>query len=315
MKAITKTQYGGPAVLRMQEVPKPEPQAGEVLVKVHANSANPADWHVMRGEPKLSRVAFGLFKPKHLILGSDFAGVVEALGPNVEGLQVGDRVFGELPIQGAFAQYLCAPVAACAKMPPRADFTHAACLPIAGLTAWQALIAHGQLQAGERVLINGASGGVGHLAVQVAKAQGAHVTAVCSARNAEFVTGLGADAVVAYDQEDIHRHAGHYHLVLDNQGNLTHADFRRMGDRGVVIGFTTMGAMMRLMLRQAVSRYSLKLFTAEAKAEDLAQLARLMQEGHLKPHIEKVYPSEQIPEAIGYIEAMRTRGKVAMVWE
>ncbi|MGD1893625.1 MAG: NAD(P)-dependent alcohol dehydrogenase, partial [Cyclobacteriaceae bacterium] len=186
---------------------------------------------------------------------------------------------------------------------------------IAGLTALQALITHGKLKEGESVLINGASGGVGHFAVQIAKAYGAQVTGVCSSRNRDFVKSLGADAVIAYDEENIHQHNHKYDLVLDTHGNLFLDDFKRMGQRGVVIGFTTMKHMVRLLISTLFSKFPLAQFTAQANTQDLETLADLIQSQKVKAHLEKIYPHQQIPEAIGYIEAMRTRGKVAMVWE
>ncbi len=315
MKAFTKDIYGGPEVLKLSELEKPELKEGHILVKNYANSANPADWHILRGEPFFARFSFGLFKPKHKILGADFAGVVEAVGDKVSHFKVGDRVFGENLNGGAFAEYISAPAEVCGKIPEGLSFAEMASSPIAGLTALQALITHGKLKEGESILINGASGGVGHFAVQIAKTYGAKVTAVCSNRNLDFVKSLGADEVIAYDKENIHTHQEHYDLVLDTHGNLSHDDFRRMGNRAVTIGFTTMGHMMKLMLKASFSKFPLTQFTAKANTKDLETLAALMSEQKVKVHIEKEYPYEQIPDAIAYIEAMRTRGKVAMLWE
>ncbi|MGZ5255420.1 MAG: NAD(P)-dependent alcohol dehydrogenase [Flavitalea sp.] len=315
MKAFTKTKYGGPEVLQMEEVEKPLVKDGHILVKVFANSANPADWHILRGEPFFARFTFGLFKPKDKILGADFSGVVVETGKNVTHFKVGDRVFGETLTGGAFAEYVSVPETVCATMPEETGFPIMASVPIAGITALQALITHGQLRSGEDVLINGASGGVGHFAVQIAKAYGANVTAVCSSKNVEFVKGLGADQVIAYDKENIHQHKGKYDLVIDTNGNLFHEDFKRMGHRGVVIGFTTLGHMFSVLFRKAISKFPLQQFTAEANTKDLQTLASLIQEGNVTPHIEKTYSNKDIPEAIRYIEAMRTKGKVVMVWE
>lgn len=314
MKAFTKDKYGGPEVLQLSEVPKPELKDDHILVKVFANSANPADWHILRGKPFFARFSFGLFKPKVKILGADFAGVVEAVGKNVSHFIIGDRVFGENLAGGAFAEYTCVSSDACGKIPDGIDFPEMASTPVAGITALQALITHGKLKKGESVLINGASGGVGHFAIQIAKAYGARVTGVCSNRNVEFVKGLGADEVIAYDREDIHQHKAQYDLVLDNHGNLFLEDFKRMGQRGVLIGFTTVGHMMWLMLKATFSKFPLTQFTASANTKDLETLAALIKNEEVKVQIEASYSYEQIPEAIGYIEAMRTRGKVAMVW-
>jgi NADPH:quinone reductase-like Zn-dependent oxidoreductase len=190
-----------------------------------------------------------------------------------------------------------------------------ACVPIAGLTALQALITHGKLKEGESVLINGASGGVGHFTVQIAKAFGANVSAVCSSKNKDFVKGLGADTVVAYDEEDIHKHNLKYDLIVDTNGNLFLEDFKRMGQRGVLVGFTTMSHMMRLVLKAGLSKFPLTQFTAKANSRDLETLATLIQNKKIKAFIEKTYPFTEIPDAISYIEAKRTKGKVAMVWE
>jgi NADPH:quinone reductase-like Zn-dependent oxidoreductase len=315
MKAITKYRYGGPEVLQMEEVDKPSVQEGQLLVKVHANSANPADWHIMRGAPFFARFSFGLTKPNTPILGADFAGVVEEVGANVTDFKVGDRVFGESLKGGAFAEYTSVAAKACGIMPDNASFEQMACVPIAGITALQELVNHGKLQKGDSVLINGSTGGVGHFAVQIAKAYGATVTAVCSSKSADFAKQLGADNVIAYDQQDLGAYGKKHDLVIDNHGNLTLADFKRLGHRGVVVGFTTMSNMMGLLLKSGFSKYALAQFTAEANTADLNTLASLIEEGKIQPYIEKSFPAEQIPEAIGYIEAMRTKGKVSMVWE
>jgi NADPH:quinone reductase-like Zn-dependent oxidoreductase len=224
-------------------------------------------------------------------------------------------VFGESLSGGAFAEYTSVPATVCAIMPGGTSFTEMAGVPIAGITALQALTTHGQLKEGESVLINGSSGGVGHFAVQIAKAFGAEVTAVCSARNTDFVKSLGADHVIAYDNENIHQHDGRYMLIVDTHGNLTHSDYTRMGQRGVSLGFTTMGQMASLLFRSAFSKFPLAQFTAEMNTKDFETLASLIQSKKIKVHIDRTYPYNQIPEAIGYIETMRTRGKVVMVWE
>ena len=315
MKAFTKYKYGGPEVLQLEEVGKPPIKQGHILVKVYANSANPADWHILRGKPFFARFSFGLCKPKHKIPGADFAGVVTETGTNVSQFKVGDRVFGETLAGGAFAEFACVPEEVCGLMPAGTDFSQMATVPVAGLTALQALIKHGNLQKGERVLINGASGGVGHFAVQIAKAYGAEVTAICSGKNASFVQELGADHVIAYDQEDIHQHKGNYDLVVDANGNLNYSDYRRMGKRGVMVGFTGMGHMVSVLFRKSFSNYPLTQFTAQANSKDLNTLATLIAENKLNPQIEKVYSYEEIPAAIRHIESMRTKGKVVMIWD
>ncbi len=315
MKAFTKNKYGGPEILRLEEVELPELKEGHLIVKIFANSANPADWHILRGKPFLARFATGLFKPKEKILGTDFAGIVEQVGKNTSRFKVGDKVFGESTTSGVFAEYACVAENICAKIPDGMKFSEMACLPIAGLTALQALITHGQIQKGETVLINGASGGVGHFAIQIAKAYGANVTAVCSTKNADFVKSLGADNVIAYDKENIHQHTGEYNLVVDTNGNLNFQDYKRMGQRGVMVGFTTMGQMASVLLKKTFSKFPIVQFTAEATPKDLETLSSLLKEGKIKVHIDRIFSYEQIPDAISYIEAMRTRGKVAMIWE
>ena len=315
MKAFTKTKYGGPIVLKLEEVEEPLVKEGHILVKVFANSANPADWHILRGEPFFARFTTGLFKPREKIPGADFAGVVVQVGQNVSQFNVGDRVFGETLTGGAFAEYVSVQANVCAAMPEGSSFPQMASVPVAGLTALQALITHGQLKYGENVLINGASGGVGHFAVQIAKAYGAQVTGVCSSKNVDFVKSLGADQVIAYDKENIHQHKGKYDLVIDTNGNLFHKDYKRMGQRGVMIGFTTLRHMFSTLFKKAASKFPLIQFTAEANSKDLQTLASLIQQGKINPHIEKIYSFRDIPAAISYIEAMRTRGKVVMVWE
>jgi NADPH:quinone reductase-like Zn-dependent oxidoreductase len=315
MKAFTKTRYGGPEVLQLEEVEKPSVKDGHLLVKVIANSANPADWHILRGQPVFARLAFGLLKPRDKILGADFSGIIEEVASNVTRFKVGDRVFGESLKGGAFAEYISVPANVCGIMPEGTHFPQMASVPVAGLTALQGLISHGKLKNGESVLINGSTGGVGHFAVQMAKAYGANVTAVCSSKNIDFVTALGADHVIAYDKENIHQHKRKYNLVIDTHGNLSHSDFQRMGERSVVVGFTTMQHMISLTLAVKIRKSPVIQFTAEANTKDLETLALLIQSGKVKVCIEKIYSYSEIPEAIRYIEAMHTRGKVAMVWE
>lgn len=314
MKAFIKDKYGGPDVLRLEEVEFPELKEGHLIVKIYANSAHPADWHILRGKPFFARFTFGLFKPKEKILGADFAGIVEQVGKNVSRFKVGDKVFGESLIGGVFAEYACVSENICAQSPDGIEFSEMACLPIAGLTALQALITHGKVKKGETVLINGASGGVGHFAVQIAKEYGANVTAVCSNKNVGFVKSLGADTVIAYDKENIHQHTEKYNLIVDTNGNLNFQDYKRMGQRGVMVGFTNMGHLISVLLKKAFSKFPLIQFTAEANKKDLEILALLIEKNKIKVHIDKAFSYEHIPDGISYIESMRTRGKVAMIW-
>lgn len=314
MKAFTRLKYGGPEVLQLEEVEKPTLKEDHILVKVIANSANAADWHILRGKPFFARFTLGLFKPKNSIIGEDFAGIVETVGAQVKKIKKGDKVFGETLLGGAFAEYVCVPEKVFAIMPKGSDYLEMAGVPLAGVTALQAISTHGQIKQGESVLINGASGGVGHFAVQIAKAYGAVVTGVCSHKNVDFVSNLGADHVIAYDKENIHQHPTKYDLIIDAHGNFSNTDFKRMGQRGVIIGFTTMGHMFSLLFKNSMSKFPLKQFTAKANAKDLQALALLIQNGKIKAHIDHTYPYTKIPEAIRYIEAMRTKGKVVMSW-
>jgi len=314
MKAFTKTKYGGPEILQLEDVQKPSLKENHLLVKVVANSVNPADWHLLRGKPFIARFSSGLFKPKHKIPGADFAGIVEDIRGEVGNFKIGDHVFGEVLMGGAFAEYTSVPATACAKMPESADFLEMASVPVAGLTALQSLTTHGKLKEGESVLINGSSGGVGHFAVQIAKAYGANVTGVCSSKNIDFVKSLGASKVIPYDQENIHEHTEKYDLVLDMHGNLSFKDFERMGKRGVIVGFTTLGNMLSVITKAGFSKYKLSQFTAQANTQDLEILASLINDEKIKAFTEKTYSYKNIPEAITYIEAMRTRGKVTINW-
>jgi NADPH:quinone reductase-like Zn-dependent oxidoreductase len=314
-KAVIRENYGGPEKITVTDLAMPILKPDKVIIKVMANAINAADWHILRGEPKLARLALGLFKPKEKILGVDFAGTVEQVGEKVTHLKLGDAVFGESLSGAVFAEYACVPASVCALIPKELPFLQMACLPVAGLTAYQALITHGKLTAGENVLVHGASGGVGHFAVQIAKAYGAAVTAVCSSAKVDFVKNLGADKVIAYDKENIFEHNGKYNLVLDTHGSLRFADYTRMGDRGVMTGFTTATHMMKVVLRSVVSKFSIKQFTAKSNVDDLNTLASLLANGKLKVHIDKTFTCREVAEAIRIMELMRTKGKLAISWQ
>lgn len=315
MKAITKYKYGGPEVLQMEEVGLPEIKENQILIKVVANSVNAADWRIMRGTPIMARFAFGLFKPKVPVLGTVAAGIVEKMGNNAQNFKVGDRVVGScLAGGGAFAEHAALNAKMCVKIPDNLDFMEMSCVPIAGVTALQALIQHGKLKKNEKILINGATGGVGHFAVQIAKTFGAHVTAICSSKKVEFVKSLGADAVIPYDQVNIHAHNEKYNLVLDNHGNLTFQDFKRMGDRGILIGFTTISRMISVLLKKSIFKYPLIQFTSDDNTKDLETIAHFVKDGKLKVHVDKIYPHTQIPKAMHHIESMHPKGKVVIDW-
>lgn len=312
MKAFTKKQYGGPEVLELAEVERPVIKEGCLLIKIIANSVNPADWRVLRGKPWPSRFVFGLIRPKDKIPGVDFAGIVEQVGENVRRFKAGDKVFGASLGTGVFSEFACVPENICTHMPQGSRFSEMACVPIAGLTALQALVTHGQIKKGESVLINGSSGGVGHFMIQIAKTYGATVTAVCSSRNVDFVKSLGASQVIAYDEENIHHHQGKYDLVIDVNGNLRFKDFRRMGKRGVMVGFTNLSHLFTMLLKKSFSKYPLSHFTAGPNIPDLEMLGRLIQKGSLKVHMDSVYSFEKIPQAIARVETKKVRGKVAV---
>lgn len=314
MKAFLRSRYGGPEVLHLGETEKPTVGEGQIVVRIMANSVNPADWHFLRGDPVVARLAFGLFKPRSSIIGVDFSGVVESVGPGVTMFREGDRVFGENVQCGAFAEFMAVDAKACAHMPPGVGFAEMACAPVAGITAYQALFEYGKLQRGESVFVNGSSGGVGHLVVQMAKAIGAVVTAVCSSRNVAFVQSLGADRVIPYDQQGLDQHKGRYDLVVDVQGSLPPAVMRRLGKRAVMIGFTSMGHMFASMMSHKIKGFPCSFFTAKANTADLEKVARMMADGLIKMHIEKTYGYKEIPDAIRHVESFRTRGKVAVEW-
>src|SRR5215213_8719065 len=247
MKAIVYAEYGSPDVLQFKDVEKPTPKDNEVLVKVHAASANPADWHLMRAEPFLARLANGLLKPKNTKLGADVAGRVEAIGGNVTQFQVGDNVFGGMPLNelGGFAEYACAPEELLALKPARMTFEQAAAVPLAAFTALQGLRDKGQIQPGRRVLINGASGGVGTFAVQIAKSFGAEVTGVCSTRNVDMVRSIGADHVIDYTQADFTKNGQHYDLILAANGYHPISAYKRaLGPEGTYVMTGGSGAQM-----------------------------------------------------------------------
>ncbi len=314
MKAFTRFKYGGPDVLNLQEVEKPNLKNDHVLVRVHANSINAADWRILRGKPFLARLAFGLFKPKNKIPGADFAGIIEAVGPTVSRYKVGDWVFGESIQGGAFAQYISIHESLCGLMPIESNFLEMACLPLAGITALQALINHGKIKQGESVVINGASGGVGLFTVQIAKAKGAMVTAICSKRNVELVKSYGADHVFSYDDGSLNKLDTKHDLAIDVFGNLTYQNYSKWANRGVLVGFTNFQHLLSTILKCKLKGFPLSQFTAETNPVDLNTLADMFHHKTLQPHIEKIYSFEHLPEAIQHVESMHTKGKIVVSW-
>ncbi|MEU7074877.1 NAD(P)-dependent alcohol dehydrogenase [Streptomyces narbonensis] len=322
MKAWVQDRYGSTDVLEFTEVERPAPREREVLVRVHAAAVNAADWHLMRGDPYVARLALGLRRPKERIRGRDFAGRVEAVGAGVTGLRPGDEVFGEAP--GSFAEYVCAPETATERKPAGLTFEQAAAIPLAGNTALMGLRDLGKTRPGMKVLVNGASGGVGTFAVQLAKAFGAEVTGVCSARNAQLVLGLGADRVIDYTRDDFTTGQDRYDLVFDLVGNRSLAALRRvlspagtlvLSGGGVFEGgsvFGPMGLIVKGQLLSLLPGRRLHVLTAEPRRENLAALRELAENGGITPVVERTYPLAEAPRALRYVEEEHARAKVVL---
>jgi NADPH:quinone reductase-like Zn-dependent oxidoreductase len=323
MKAVVYCDYGTSGVLRLEDVEKPVPADDQVLVRVRAASVNPLDWHYMRGTPYVMRLGAGMRKPKVTRLGVDFSGTVEAVGRSVTRFKPGDDVFGGRT--GAFAEYVTVREdRAIAAKPANVTFEQAASVSIAAVTALQGLRDKGKLRSGQTVLINGASGGVGTFAVQIAKSMGATVTGVCSGKNAAMVRSIGADDVVDYTKEDFTRSGKRYDLILDCVGNRSLLDLRRaLNPRGicVLIGGggpndgkwigPLAGPVKTLLLSPFVSQ-KLAMFLAELRQADLSVLAGLMEAGKVKPVIDRRYPLSEIATAIAYLEQGHAKGKVVL---
>ena len=312
MLAIVYRRYGPPEVLGLEEIEKPVPGNDEVLIKVHSASVNPYDWHFMRGEPRFMRLMAGLTKPKSIRLGVDAAGVIEAVGRNVTDLKSGDEVFGG--VRGAFAEYACTRAAAVAKKPANVTFEHAGCATIAGITALQALRDKGRIQAGSTVLVNGASGGVGTFAVQIARSFGAGVTGVCSTRNVDMVRGLGADRVIDYTKEDFAKGAEQFDIVVDSVWTHTLADSKRVVKRGgiyLIIGGPP-DQIMKAMLSSVLTGGMVTMMMTKSSRQDLVALGELMAAGKLTSVIDRRYPLRDVPAAIRYLEEGHARGKVVI---
>jgi NADPH:quinone reductase-like Zn-dependent oxidoreductase len=323
MKAIVYHSYGSPDVLKCEEIEKPTAGDNEVLIKVRAASVNPLDWHFMRGTPYFVRIPAGLRKPKITRLGVDVAGQVEAVGRNVTQFKPGDEVFGSC--RGAFAEYACTSESALAMKPNNVTFEQAASVPLAALTALQGLRDKGQIQPGQKVLINGAAGGVGTFAVQIAKSFGAEVTGVCSTRNVEMVRSLGADRVIDYTQEDFTKSGQRYDLIFDCVGNHSLSACRRvLNPKGIYIavggpsGRWMIGSLARAITAPVLSRFvGQKLFMVLARRskEDLTIMRELMESGKITPVIDRCYTLSEVPEAIRYLEEGHARGKVIITLE
>src|SRR5438094_1638538 len=326
MKAIVYSDYGL-SNLKLENIEKPVPNDDQILVKVRAASINPYDWHFVEGTPYIMRMmGVGLRKPKDIQLGVDFAGTVEAVGKNVTQFKPGDEVFGGR--DGAFAEYVC-PRAnrAVALKPANLTFEQAASVNIAGITALQAIRDKGNVQPGQKVLINGASGGVGTFAVQIAKTFGADVTGVCSSRNVDLVRSLGADHVIDYTKEDFAKGTERYDVILDNVGNRTLSECKSVltpKGKYVLIGgggpndsrwVGPFGRVIKTMVLSPFTSQKMGMMMADANGKDLTILADMMQSGKLKPVIDRTYKLNEVPAAIAYLEEGHARGKVVITVE
>jgi len=320
MKAIVYHDYGSPDVLQLEEIEKPVAADNEVLIKVRAASINPLDWHFMRGTPYIVRIVMtGLSKPKNPRLGVDVAGQVEAVGSTVTQFKPGDEVFGTC--RGAFAEYVCTSASNLVIKPTNVTFEQAAAVPIAAFTALQGLRDKGKIQPGHKVLVNGASGGIGTFAVQIAKSYGAEITGVCSTRNADMVRSIGADRVIDYTQEDFTKSEQRYDLIFDAVGNHSLSARRRvLSPKGICVmaggpsGRWQMGlarSIKALIWSQFSSRKLIGLLAKSTK-EDLTTLQNLMETGKVTPVIDRHYKLSELPKAIRYLEEGHARGKVVI---
>ncbi|HJZ68998.1 MAG TPA: NAD(P)-dependent alcohol dehydrogenase, partial [Blastocatellia bacterium] len=313
--------YGSADVLKCEEVAKPTPKDNEVLIRVRAASINPLDWRMMKGTPSLLRIFFGFRKPRHGRPGRDVAGQLEAVGRNVTQFKAGDDVFGAC--DSTIAEYTCARESAVAIKPEKLTFEQAASIPVAGLSALQGLRDKGKVQPGQKVLINGAAGGVGTFAVQLAKYFGAHVTGVCSTRNVEFVKSIGADAVIDYTKQDFTEREERYDVILECVGNKSVAECRHVlnaNGRHIMVGAAHDPTLIDLfaplikafLLSPFSSRKSIP-FIAKPREEDLELLGDLIASGKLTPVIDRSYNLSEVPAAMRYLEAGHARGKVVIV--
>ena len=319
MKAFVYERYGGPGVLELKDIPEPEVTDDGVVVRIRATSVNPVDWHTMTGTPYLVRMQAGLRRPKNERLGVDFAGTVEAVGKDVTHVKPGDDVFGAR--NGAFAEYVSVKDAVVAK-PSNVSFEEAAAIPVAAITALQGLRDKGHLQPGQHVLVNGASGGVGTYAVQIAKAFGADVTAVCSTRNVEQTRAIGADRVIDYTREDFTRSGERYDVMLDVAGNRSWSDCKRVltDDAKLVIAggpkknrlLGPIGKVIRMRLASIPGNRDVAVFLAKTNREDMATLQELLASGKVKSVIDRTYSLNELPDAMGYLGEGHARGKIVV---
>jgi NADPH:quinone reductase-like Zn-dependent oxidoreductase len=320
MKAIVHTKYGPPDVLKLEEVQKPDPSDDGVLVKVHAASVNPLDSYVMRGPLFFLPMIGGLLKPKHKVLGCDIAGRVEAVGRHVKQFQPGDEVFGGKG-SGGFAEYVCAIEDKLALKPANVSFEDAAAVPIAAITALQGLRDKGRIQRGHKVLVDGASGGVGTFAVQIAKSFGAEVTAVCSTRNVDTARSIGADHVIDYTREDFTQSGQRYDLIMAANAHHSIFDYRRALSRDgifVMVGGGWIQILQAMLLGPFLSRIGskkMRFFIAKINTKDLVYLKDLLEAGKVVPVIDRRYPLSDVAEALRYREEGHAQGKVVITVE
>jgi NADPH:quinone reductase-like Zn-dependent oxidoreductase len=323
MMAIVQGEYGSPDVLEFRDVDKPEITEEEVLVRVRAAGVNPGDWAIMNGLPYIARPVYGMGKPKNAVRGTDVAGTVEAVGAGVRRFQPGEEVFGWCSeLGGAFAEYASVSEDALAPKPANLTFEQAAAVPMAGLVALQALRDHGNVRVGQKVLINGASGGIGTFAVQIAKALGAEVTGVCSTRNVEMVRSIGADHVIDYTREDFTQKDQRYDFILDNVANHSLSDLRgALTPTGTLVPngggfdnhwFAGGGRVIGAHVLNRFVSHTLRPFIVSPKLEDLVVLKELIEAGKVTPVIDGTYPLSETPEAIDHVGRGHARGKIAV---
>jgi NADPH:quinone reductase-like Zn-dependent oxidoreductase len=324
VKAIVRGRYGSPDVLELTEIDKPEPGDDEVLVRVHAASVNPADWHFLRGTPYIARLQLGLRKPKDRVLGCDVAGRVEAVGKDVTMFRPGDDVFGSPFMHGlgAFAEYVCVPEDLLAPKPATLSFEEAAAVPLAASTALQGLRDHGRIEPGHKVLIIGASGGVGTFAVQIAKSFDAEVTGVCSTRNVDMVRSLGADHIIDYTKEDFTQSGQQYDLIFQLAGTRSPSECRSaLTSNGTLVissgesegrWIGPVDRVIKALVLSALVSQKLATFTVKPNSEDLQLLKQFIEDGTLTLVIDRTYRLAQVPEAIRYLEEGHARGKVVI---
>lgn len=318
MKAVVYRSYGLPDVLKVEEVEKPAVSDDGVLVRVHASSVNPAEWYGMTGL-LIARASSGLFKPKDPRIGTDFAGVVEAVGSKVTHLNPGDEVYGGR--SGAFAEYVSV-VNAVVRKPANVTFEEAAAVPTAAITALQGLRDHGKIRAGQKVLINGAAGGVGTFAVQIAKAFGAEVTGVTSTKNVELIRSLGVDHIIDYTKEDFSQNGQRYDLLFDIAGNRTWKEYKRVltpTANFVIVGakkgnpvIGPLGHILKLKLATIGASQKVTFFIAQFTREDLSILREMIEAGKIRPVVEKIYPLAQTVEAMRHLGTGHAKGKIVL---